>query len=662
MKPPAFLKKCRESYSAKIFAIFALLTISISFAFTALFFLHQKKTLTDSMVHEGELLVRLFAHNSRLGIFAENAGMLSDPAAGILEHREVEAVMVFSADGRPLLEKRRPERGHAGFQEESKGGGFPETLEMLKKSSGPVYLQRKTGFEFWAPVTLGVRPSAEDAVFLGESLPQQRDRIIGFVQVVVGKGGLDKKLQALLLKSILLGAIFLVVGSTAAYFLAMGITKHLKRLTAGVKALGSGASLKKIPVETSDEIGRLADAFNTMTENLLTREAEKEELEEQLRHSQKMEAIGTLAGGVAHDFNNILTAVIGYGTFLQEELPEDSPLREYADQIIAASDRAVTLTRRLLAFSRKQLIDVRPANLNDLIRSLGNILARLIHEDIDLKLSLTEQETTILADPGLIDQLMINLCTNARDAMPEGGRLTIETAIVELEGNVFQDGSVGKPGKYALLTVTDTGVGMDDNVRERIFDPFFTTKEVGKGTGLGLSMVYGIVKQHEGFLMLESAPGQGSTFRIYLPTAEPHPPENRAESVAPPRGGDETILVAEDDWVVRGLVREILEKHGCRVIEAVDGDDAIRKFSEHVHAIDMVLLDVIMPKKNGKEVFEEMKKIKPDVKTLFTSGYTHDVISRKGIVEEGLNFIAKPVQPEELLRKIHEVLHGHDAP
>jgi hypothetical protein len=460
----------------------------------------------------------------------------------------------------------------------------------------------------------------------------------------------------LFLKSVLLSVIFLIVGSIAAFFFARGITNPLKRLTEKVKTLGGGAFPEKVPVETFDEVGRLADAFNTMTENLLKKEAEKAGLEEQLRHSQKMEAIGTLAGGVAHDFNNILTVVTGYGALLQDELREGSLLRNYADQVMAASDRAAVLTRRILAFSRKQLIDVHPVNLNELIRSLLSILSRLISEDITLKFHLTDSDTTIMADSGQIDQMIINLCTNARDAMPDGGALMIETSVIDLDEGFFQDGADRKPGKYVLMTVTDNGVGMDNDIRERIFDPFFTTKEVGKGTGLGLSMVYGIVRQHDGIIMLESAPCKGSSFKIYLPSAKAPPRKKFATDVALPKGEDETILLVEDDPEVRGLVRDILSKHGYRVIEALDTDDAINRFREDPQSISMLLLDVIMPKRNGKELLDELNRIKPNNKALFISGYTYDVITRKGIIDEGLNFIAKPVKPEELLRKVHDVL------
>lgn len=656
MKLPVFPRKCRESFGAKVFAVFALLTIGISFTFTSVYFLRQKETLTESMVHEGKLLAQLLAHNSRMGVFAENAAMLGDPMVGILENTGVDAVAVFSADGGQLLEKRRTKSEVASNREEKNIHVPLEILSTLRNAQGPVYMGNGAGFEFWAPVALKIRPSEVDTVFFGEPGQTEKDRVIGFVKVVIAKEGLVRELRALLLKSVLLAAIFLVAGSIAAYFLARGITNPLKKLTERVKALGGGTSPEKIPVETFDEIGRLADAFNTMTENLLRKEGEKDGLEEQLRHSQKMEAIGTLAGGVAHDFNNILTVVTGYGSLLRDELPTGSPLRGYADQVMAASDRAAVLTRRILAFSRKQLTDVHPVNINELITSLVSILSRLIREDINLKFHLTDADTTIMGDSGHIDQMIINLCTNARDAMPDGGALTIETTVVELNEGFSLDSAPCKPGKYVLITVADNGVGMDENIRERVFDPFFTTKEVGKGTGLGLSMVYGIVRHHDGFIMLESAPGKGSRFKIYLPATEPSPRIESAAYAVLPYGGNETILLVEDDIEVRGLVRDILNKNGYRVIEALDTDDAIGRFREDPQSISMLLLDVIMPKRNGKELLDELNRIKPNNKALFISGYTYDVITRKGIIDEELNFIAKPVKPEELLRKVHDVL------
>src|SRR5574341_1533635 len=402
-----------------------------------------------------------------------------------------------------------------------------------------------------------------------------------------------------------------------------------------------------------DGLGRVTAAIEIV--NDIT---EKKKLEDQLRHAQKMEAVGTLAGGVAHDFNNILTAIIGYGTLLRMKMDEDDPLRSNVDQILASTERAANLTQGLLAFSRKQAINPQPLELNTLVKRVDKLLTRLIGEDINVTMSLGETPMTIRADAGQVEQVLMNLATNARDAMPQGGILAIETGIMELDHEYVRVHGYGKVGRYALLSVTDTGVGMDKKTQHRIFEPFFTTKEVGKGTGLGLAIVYGIVKQHNGYINVYSEPGRGTTFKLYLPLIAAE-----VEAAGPvedkmPEGGRATILVAEDDDSVRNLTRSVLEGFGYSVITAVDGDDALAKFSEHRDRIDLLLLDIIMPKKNGNKVYEEIRRLRPDIKALFTSGYTAEVIREKGIVDGPLNFISKPVSPRDLLRKVKEVQIG----
>jgi PAS domain S-box-containing protein len=385
---------------------------------------------------------------------------------------------------------------------------------------------------------------------------------------------------------------------------------------------------------------------------------EMRRLEEQLRQAQKMEAIGTLAGGVAHDFNNILTAIIGYGSMVKMKLKSEDPLRESVDQILAASDRAAHLTHGLLAFSRKQLLNPRPVDVNDIVRNVEKLLRRIIGEDITLSTQLTEKSLVAMADSVQIEQVLMNFATNARDAMPQGGSLRISTQEIDLGEDFVAMHGVGKPGRHALMAVSDTGQGMDERTREKIFDPFFTTKEPGKGTGLGLAIVYGIIKQHNGTINVYSEPGKGSTFKIYLPLIVTETERAAEKEMTPPRGGTETILLAEDDRVVRDLTANILRGYGYRVIEAVDGVDALDKFAGRAKEIDLLILDVIMPRKSGKEAYDAIKALRSDVAALFISGYTADILQNRGIFEAGVDFISKPVSPFELLRKIREILDG----
>ena len=386
----------------------------------------------------------------------------------------------------------------------------------------------------------------------------------------------------------------------------------------------------------------------------------KRRLEEQLRQSQKMEAIGTLAGGIAHDFNNILTAMIGYAGLLKTEVGHDDLLREYVDEMMVSCERASLLTQSLLAFSRKQVMSPRTVDLNKVIKKVEALLIRVIGEDVELKTILAHRNLTVMADVGQIEQVLMNLAANARYAMPDGGILSIGTEALELDEEFTKAHGYGVPGPYALVSVTDTGHGMDEKTKERIFEPFFTTREVGKGTGLGLAMVYGIIKQHEGYITVYSEPRKGTTFKIYLPLTRVE--SEATESLIPataasgPPTGSETILLAEDDSEVRKITRNILESSGYRVIEAVDGEDAVNKFLLDKDDIQLLVFDVIMPKKSGKEAYEEVRKISPDVRALFTSGYTADTIHRKGVLEEGINFIPKPVAPDVLLKKMREIL------
>jgi PAS domain S-box-containing protein len=384
---------------------------------------------------------------------------------------------------------------------------------------------------------------------------------------------------------------------------------------------------------------------------------DRKHLEEQLLQSQKMEAIGQLAGGVAHDFNNILMVIMGYGDMLKKDPGLDSPQKDKLERIIEAADKAAQLTRSLLAFSRKQEMIPRMANLNDVVQQVQRFLVRIIGEDVQLTSNLDKSDLLVKIDCGQIEQVLINLATNARDAMPKGGLLTIGTGFLDIDALFVQVNGYGEPGRYALISVSDTGMGMDEKTKSRIFEPFFTTKEVGKGTGLGMSIVYGIIKQHNGFINVYSEPQIGTTFRIYLPLVDKESAANEEVITAePPHGGTETILVAEDDSAVRNLVQEVLSSYGYTVITAVNGQEAVEKFKANQDTVKIILMDIIMPKMNGKQAFREIRQLDENVKIIYSSGYTMDIIQSHDVLDEGAELIMKPVQPLELLRKVRELL------
>jgi two-component system cell cycle sensor histidine kinase/response regulator CckA len=379
-------------------------------------------------------------------------------------------------------------------------------------------------------------------------------------------------------------------------------------------------------------------------------------LESQLRQAQKMEAVGTLAGGIAHDFNNILTAIIGYGRLLQMKMTETDPLRTYVAHMLSSSETAANLTRNLLTFSRKQIVELKPIKVGKIVKGMERLLKSLLTEDIALKIISPDPDITIMADMSQIEQVLLNLASNANDAMPRGGTLAIETKEVNRK-NIFVDGyNYIESGQYAFISVADTGTGIDERTRSKIFEPFFTTKEVGKGTGLGLSIVHGIVDQHHGYITVDSTLQGGTVFSIYFPAIKAAVDD--IEALYPVvEGGTETILVAEDDAQVRSLTTEVLGSAGYTVLEAIDGEDAVEQFIKHSDTVDLLLLDVVMPRKNGKEAHDEIKKINPDVRVIFMSGYTGDVIIGKGIIEKEYAFIQKPLSPNELLLRVKEALN-----
>jgi two-component system cell cycle sensor histidine kinase/response regulator CckA len=384
---------------------------------------------------------------------------------------------------------------------------------------------------------------------------------------------------------------------------------------------------------------------------------ERRKLEEQLSQAAKMEAIGTLTGGIAHDFNNILTVIMGYGEILEGEMAPADRLRNYVSHILAASKKGAALIDSLLAFSRKQIIHTRAVEVADIVRSAEHFLPRLIGRDIELKTAPPDESLTILADPAQIERVLMNLASNARDAMPNGGQLLITTEQVELDDDFINSRGYGRAGRYALITVSDTGTGMDEETRERLFEPFFTTKGTGKGTGLGLSTAYGIIRQHNGYINVYSVPGKGSSFKVYLPLVENKITADDAVPLpGPPAGGTETVLLAEDDDTVRELTRSLLERHGYKVIEAVNGEDAIEKFMKNEDAVQLLLFDVVMPGKNGKEAYEAIKKIRPGVKIIFASGHPGEILHDKANPGENIELLSKPVLSADLLRKVREVL------
>jgi signal transduction histidine kinase/CheY-like chemotaxis protein len=456
---------------------------------------------------------------------------------------------------------------------------------------------------------------------------------------------------------ITLGIAAVLFGGALVYFMSGTFTRPLGTLLKGVRALEQGDYAFPLAATGADELAQVTRAFDSMRSTLQRNEAERKQLESDLRQSQKMDALGRLAGGVAHDFNNLLTVIKGNADIALDQIKPTDPVRAKCEQISKVADRASSLTRQLLAFSRRQLLQPKVLDLNDLVMDSSRLLKRLLREDIEFNVCLGESLGRVLADPGQLEQVLLNLTVNAADAMPEGGTLIIETRnfTVDAEYSILEPAL--KPGRYVLLAVTDSGVGMTAQVKARIFEPFFTTKDAGKGTGLGLATVYGIVNQSAGFIHVDSAVGTGTRFEIYLPlTEEQLPAISSAKLVATSSKHRETVLLVEDEDSVRALTCEFLQSAGYQVLTASDGVEALEIAEGLRNAIHLLVTDVVMPRMRGPELARRAQEIIPKLKVVFMSGYTEELHGAKKPLENG-SFLQKPFSRADLLAKLNDALH-----
>lgn len=638
-------RKLRASFRAKVFSFTLAFVVALSIIFPAYFMNYEIKDNREALIKQGMILVNLLAHSARLPVFSGNLAMIDEAADAMLIYQGVLSVAIYDADGHKLIEELTGERHLSPDNNPER----QRVVTMVRTLTEAISVEHSGGIEFWAPVRIVPGYVSDEDLYFGTSGTRAPEQTIGVVRLLVDTTEMRQIIRFVIASSAIIALLFICIGAAGAYWAARSVTAPLKRLAAGVTALGREGVLREVPVETGDEVGQVAVAFNGLIESLKRREKEKSFLEEQLRHSQKLEAVGTLAGGIAHDFNTILTAIGGFADLIRKEAGNPDKVRNYVDQVQSSSGKASQLITRLLAFSRKQVLDPRPLDLNTIIRNMEELLRRVVTDQVILELSLTTEPLPVLVDSHQFDQVLLNLAANARDAMPEGGTFRITTQRAAACEPCCEGIAQVHPGWCAVVTVEDTGSGIPDAIREKIFDPFFTTKEVGKGTGLGLSMVYGIIRQHSGSISALGEPGAGATFAICLPGLE----TGTAESSLPGLTGVH-LVVADNDPVNLRRVGYLLRECGATVHEADDGMAALRCCSDNAERVDLVVLNILM--EGGKKAYDEIRRLRPLMKFIFIGGLRREGMSPDEDHEAGIATIYRPISREELLGQACRVL------
>nr|MBL0716784.1 response regulator [Desulfobacterales bacterium] len=619
------IRTLREGFGIRIFVIFTVFTFLVSFGFIGFFMHFQSKAMEQDLKNNGSILANLLAYNSKIGVFSENINLLKDPVDGIFQQEEVFRVTIYNYAGKILVDNKKSDysKDNRFFNNYEKISDV--IFKNMKAHNVVVYLDHNHSAEFWSKVVSVETPANDESLFFSKDMPRPNIQTIGFVRVLLSKQMLHDRLISLSIRSLMIGFFFWVAGSVFVFFVLMSIIKPLKQLTSGVRALGKHGVVDKIPVDAKDEIGELADAFNSMYESLKRRDFEKKQLEEQLLHTQKMEAIGTLAGGIAHDFNNILGVIVGYTELALLNIPDNDPLCGKLDQVLKASRRATDLVKQILAFSRKDKQKLMPITISPIVKEVIKMLRSSLPTTIDIRMDIKNSDASILSDPSQIHQILMNLCTNAAHALPDNKGL-LEVTLDEV--NVDQDTASMyadlHTGHYQKLTVSDNGTGIKPEIMDRIFDPFFTTKGPGKGTGMGLAVIHGIVKRSQGAIIVDSKVGKGTTFQIFFPTI------NAAISEEPELhkdipNGNEKILYIDDEKQIIKFGQEILEGLGYQVVAASTATDALEMFKVDPDSFDIIITDMTMPEMTGLDLAMEITIIRPGIPIILCTGYNSNL-------------------------------------
>lgn len=507
----------RGSFGFRIFKAFGLTIIAVAVVLSTVLVVVQRRAVQDSLMREGRMLAVLLSGNARTGVFSENGDIVKNEVQGFMNQQHVVAVFVYNGDYRLIYsDQKKPFAGKSAIE-----GLRVQLIDPRAGGDGVVVVEGRDAYSFVSPVVLDMTPSAEESFYIDRP-PRQTRSLIGFVEILLDAAGPRKEMGIIVIRNTAMAAAFIVFGSLAIYLVLRRAMEPLSRLTGAVRALGRGETVEKIPVESRDEIGRLAEDFNSMYDDLRKRQEEKNQLEQRLHHAQRMEAVGTLARGIAHDFNNILATIKGSLFIIQKQIPQTGALEQYGEKILTQIAKAHSLVQGLFAFSKNQSVNLQQVDLNAVCRKACPLISAVIGSKVDFQFHPCDGALEVKADVFQLEQVLINLSTNARDAMPDGGTLLLRTSRV-LQGRALLGEAPGHDRGYALLSFADTGIGMDEETRGRIFEPFYSTKEPGRGTGLGLSIVYGIIQQHEGYIEVRSTRGVETVFDIYLPLIEAAP-------------------------------------------------------------------------------------------------------------------------------------------
>ncbi|MFH0727362.1 MAG: ATP-binding protein [Pseudomonadota bacterium] len=652
-------KLFQEKLSVQIFTVFTLLIFSISVAFSVVTVHYQKKALIEALENNGKVLIKSLSYSCRIGVFSESAVLLQVPMAGVFQHEGVLAVSAFNTRGELLLQKVAHD--NAAISRSVKTDSTPP--ESLRHIGNPVELipvrieDQKDKMIFWLTVMAAGDFNLPMEIAGKTEGEEGKDKILGFIRLALDKSAMDEQRTLVLLRGLVLAACFLVIGSAVTFLIARQITQPLKRLTEAAVASGQAGMLHPFPVENRNEIGNLAVAFNNLSIALEKRNTEKQLLEEKLYHAQKMEAIGTLAGGIAHDFNNIIGIIMGFSEIALLTTPPKSKVGQYLQEVFNASVRARELVNQILTFSRKRKTQRSPMQIGLILKEVLKMLRASLPSTIELRQNIQPDLPSVMADPTQIYQVVMNLCTNAYHAMRDkSGLLHVSLAAVSFDSQAAAPHPDLKPGKYQKLTVSDTGHGMDSAVLDHIFEPFYTTKGPGEGTGMGLAVVHGIIKTHEGAILVKSEPGKGTCFELFFPSLDriiaPKP-----ETSIPAPSGNERILLVDDETSLVKVGEQMLASFGYQVTTATGSLEALRIFKAAPHRFDLIITDLTMPKMTGLDLSSNIRQLRADIPIILCTGFSEaiqpETVQRLGIRE----VVIKPIRWKDLAQVIRQSLN-----